>query len=107
MSSLLRTRLIEDLRIRNYSPRTEKVYVRCIALFAKYFRRSPGELNEEHIREYQRYLVEEKKVSWATLNQAVCALRFLYFKDAEEGLAGGPYPVCEAGEATPRGVERF
>jgi hypothetical protein len=37
MSSLLRTRLIEDLRIRNYSEKTIDVYVRCVAGFAKYF----------------------------------------------------------------------
>lgn len=78
MSRLLRTRLIEDLRIRNYSPRTIEIYVRCIAEFAKYFGRSPEELGEGHIREYQRYLVEEKKSSWAHFNQSVCALRFLY-----------------------------
>ena len=80
MSSLLRTRLIEDLEIRNYSPRTVKVYVRCVALFAKHFGRSPAKLTEEHVREYQHYLAEEKKASWTFFNQTVCALRFLYGK---------------------------
>jgi len=61
MASLLRTRMTEDLRIRNYSERTVSIYIRCLALFAKYFGRSPEELNEEHIREYQLYLAEEKK----------------------------------------------
>ena len=37
MASLLRTRLIEDLRIRNYASRTIDIHVRCVALFAKYF----------------------------------------------------------------------
>jgi hypothetical protein len=46
MASLLRSRLIEGLRIRNYSARTVKIYVRCVALFAKYFHRSPEELGE-------------------------------------------------------------
>jgi len=78
MSSLLRTRMVEDLRIRNYSPKTIKVYVRCVALFAKYFRRSPEELGQDEVRKYQRYLVEEKKSSWTFFNQTVCALRFLY-----------------------------
>lgn len=78
MSSLLRTRLIEDLRIRNRAENTIKIYVRCVADFAKYFGRSPEELGAEHIREYQRYLVEEKKASWTSFNQTVCALRFLY-----------------------------
>jgi site-specific recombinase XerD len=80
MGSLLRTRLIEDLRIRNYSKHTIEIYVRCVAEFAKHFGRSPEELGEGEVREYQRFLVEEKKTSWAFFNQSVCALRFLYTK---------------------------
>ena len=49
-----------------------------MALFAKYFNRSPQELGPEEVRKYQHYLVEEKKASWASFNQTVCALRFLY-----------------------------
>ena len=80
MASLLRSRMIEDLRIRNYAQNTVKIYVRCVAAFAKYFGQSPEVLNEGHIREYQLYLVEEKKSSWTFYNQSVCALRFLYRK---------------------------
>jgi site-specific recombinase XerD len=80
MSSILRTRMIEDLRIRNYSERTVEIYVRCVSEFAKHFGQSPEALGEGEIREYQRYLVEEKKSSWAFFNQSVCALRFLYTK---------------------------
>ncbi|MCL4164378.1 UNVERIFIED_CONTAM: hypothetical protein GTU68_016034, partial [Idotea baltica] len=35
-------------------------------------------LGPEQIRELQLYLVNEKKVSWSSFNQAVCGLRFLY-----------------------------
>ena len=80
MSSLLRTRMIEDLRIRNYSEKTIEIYVRCVAEFAKHFGQSPAALDEGEVREYQRYLVEDKKASWAFFNQSVCALRFLYTK---------------------------
>lgn len=76
----LRQRYLEDLRLRNYSPKTLKVYVECVSLFARHFGRSPEQLGPEHIREYQVYLVEEKKCSWARFNQTVCALRFLYGK---------------------------
>ncbi len=48
------------------------------AKFARYFGQSPDRLSDEHIREYQRYLVEDKKCSWSRLNQTVCALRFFY-----------------------------
>jgi len=80
MSSLLRTRMIEDLRIRNYSERTVEIYVRCVSEFAKHFGQSPEAVGQGEIREYQRFLVEEKKASWAFFNQTVCALRFLYTK---------------------------
>ena len=84
MFSLLRTRMIEDLRIRNYSEKTVEIYVRCVSEFAKHFRQSPEVLGEGEIREYQRYLVEEKKSSWAFFNQSVCALRFLYTKTLQK-----------------------
>lgn len=84
MSSLLRNRFVEDLRIRHYAERTIEIYVYCVVMFAKFFGRSPEHLGEEEIREYQRYLVYEKKASWAFFNQTVCALRFLYTKTLGE-----------------------
>jgi integrase/recombinase XerD len=74
----LRRRMLEDLRLRNYSPNTIKVYIRCVPKFAKHFRVSPDRLGPEHIRQYQLFLVEHQKVAWAVFNQTVCALRFFY-----------------------------
>lgn len=74
----LRQRMIEDLRIRNYSPRTIECYTRCVAAFARHFGTSPAELGPEHVRSYQTVLVETKRASWTLFNQTVCALRFLY-----------------------------
>lgn len=76
--SRLRQRMMQDLKIRNLSPRTIQIYIDCVAKFAQYFGQSPDQLSDEHIREYQRYLVEDKKCSWSKLNQTVCALRFFY-----------------------------
>lgn len=74
----LRQRMITDLRIRNYSPRTIERYTECVAAFARYCGKSPAELGPEHIRTYQTFLVETKRASWTVFNQTVCALRFLY-----------------------------
>jgi integrase/recombinase XerD len=74
----LRKRMIQDLRLRNYSPKTIEAYTHCVAAFAKHFGKSPQQLGPPHIREYQIFLVEEKKVAWGTFNQIVCALRFFY-----------------------------
>lgn len=76
--SILRQRMIEDLKIRNYSPRTIEVYVDRVAKFAQYFGQSPEKLGPAEIREFQLFLVETKKSSWAEFNQTVCALRFFY-----------------------------
>ncbi|MFQ5930083.1 MAG: site-specific integrase [Acidobacteriota bacterium] len=78
MSTILRTRMIQDLRIRNYSWHTIDAYIRRVANFAKHFEKSPDLLGREHIREYQVFLMETKKASWGVFIQTVCALRFLY-----------------------------
>jgi integrase/recombinase XerD len=74
----LRQRYLEDLQLRNYSVKTQAVYVECVSLFARHFRRSPEQLGPEEIRAYQLYLIQEKKISWSRFNQTICALRFLY-----------------------------
>jgi integrase/recombinase XerD len=76
--SALRERMIQDMQIRNLSPRTVDCYVYHVRCFAKHFGRSPEQLGPEEVRQYQVHLVREKKASWSSFNQAVCALRFLY-----------------------------
>ena len=75
----LRQRLVDDLRLRNYSPRTIEIYVAHVARFAKHFGRSPDLLGPEEMRAFQLHLLE-RKVSWSQFNQTVCALRFFYGK---------------------------
>jgi site-specific recombinase XerD len=67
-----------DLRVRNFSVRTQKTYLDHVARFARHFGRSPDQLGPEEVRAYLRHLVEERKVSWSLFNQAISALRFLY-----------------------------
>lgn len=73
----LRQRMIEDLQIRNRSPRTIKTYIAHVAHFAAFFRRSPELLGIDEIRAFQVHLIEAG-ASWPRFNQAVCALKFLY-----------------------------
>jgi integrase/recombinase XerD len=73
----LRQRYIDDLRLRNYAPRTIDTYVSQVASFAKHFGRSPELLGPNEVRDFQLHLLE-RRLSWSTFNQAVCALRFLY-----------------------------
>src|SRR5262245_1181292 len=73
----LRQRFIDDLRLRNYARRTIDSYVGQVAAFARHFGRSPDLLGADDVRAYQLHLLQ-RRVSWSSFNQAVCALRLLF-----------------------------
>ena len=93
----LRQRMLEELELRNYSPSTIETYIRCVAEFAQHFGKPPDQLGPEHIREYQLFLVRERKAAWSTFNQHVCALRFFYQTTLgrKEMIEHIPYPRHE------------
>lgn len=78
MTTALRQQMIDDMRVRNFSPHTQKTYVDHVARFANHFGKSPDLLGPKEIRTYQVYLINHKKASWSVLQQSVSALRFLY-----------------------------
>src|SRR6478736_1944782 len=75
--SPLRRRMIEDMTVRNLSPATQRSYVHAVTKFSRFFGRSPDRLGLEDVRAFQVYLVSQG-ISWPSLNQTVCALRFFY-----------------------------
>lgn len=75
--SPLRRRMIEDMTIRNLSPATQRSYLHAVSKFSRYFGRSPDSLGAEDVRAFQVHLVANG-ISWSSLNQTVCALRFFY-----------------------------
>jgi len=76
----LRQRMIEEMRLRNHAPSTQRVYVGAVARSAQHFGRAPDGLGAEHVREYLRFLADEAGVGSSTLRVTSCALRFLYHR---------------------------
>ena len=76
--TVLRQRMTQDMQVRNLSPHTQASYLQQVSLFARYFGTSPDALTPEHIRTYQIYLTNEKKLAPSSIHTAVAALRFLY-----------------------------
>src|SRR5713226_7335155 len=74
----LRTRMTEDMQIRNLAVHTQNTYLLQVALFARHFNKSPELLGPEQIRTYQVYLTNEKKLATSSILTAISALRFLY-----------------------------
>jgi site-specific recombinase XerD len=74
----LRERMIEDIRIRKYSPNTEKGYIAQVEKLTKYHMKSPDSLSTEELRNFLVHLSEEKKVSRSSFTHTISALRFFY-----------------------------
>jgi site-specific recombinase XerD len=74
----LRKRMTETMEMRNYSPKTIRLYVDAVARFARHFGKSPDQLGAEQVRQYLLHIVHEKKQAWASYKQALAALRYLY-----------------------------
>ncbi len=76
--TLLRQRLIEEIILRGYSPRTSEAYVHAVACLANHYHRSPDLLSDEEIRSYLLELHLEGDKARSTLNVAVSGMRFFY-----------------------------
>jgi len=76
--SELRTRMIRDMTLRGFSPRTHEAYLGAVVGLAKYYRRSPDQLTNDEVQAYLAYLIQERKRSWSTCSQVAHAFRFLY-----------------------------
>jgi integrase/recombinase XerD len=76
--SELRTRMIRDMALRGFAPRTHKAYIAAVVRLAKHYHRSPDQLTHEEVQSYLAHLIQERKLSWSTCSQAAHACRFLY-----------------------------
>ena len=73
----LRQRFLDDLRLRNYSPRTIEAYLAAVVKLTRHFHRAPDQLSAEQVRQFQLHLVAQR-VSFSQLNQVTAGLRFFY-----------------------------
>src|ERR1035441_7643644 len=98
----LRQRMIEDLRLRNYSPLTIRSYIEAVADFARHFNKPPDGLGPEHIREYQLHLIDEKKLPWSTLQVRIAGLKFFYTQTLKQGWSAQEVLSLKSGENSRR-----
>ena len=72
-------RVIQAIRVRHYSLRTEEAYVCWIKRFIKFHKnRHPNEMGEPEITQFLTYLATQRHVAASTQNQALSAILFLY-----------------------------
>jgi integrase/recombinase XerD len=59
----LRQRFVEDMQLRGLAPATQRQYLHYVAGFAQFYRTSPEHLDLEAIRQYELYLLHDRKLS--------------------------------------------
>ena len=92
MSTPLRTRMIEDMKVRGFAPGTIRLYTHHIEHYAKYFKQSPARLDLQAVREYEIFLLDERKISPESVNQFVSAAKFLYLTTLEMPWGAEDFP---------------
>jgi site-specific recombinase XerD len=75
--SPLRRRMIEDMTIRKFAPKTQHDYLQRVKNFAVFLGRSPDTASFEDVRRYQLHLTTSG-VGVPSINQTVSTLRFFF-----------------------------
>ena len=75
--SPLRRRMIEDMTIRNFGPKTRHDYIRSVKNLSKFLGRSPDTASNEDVRRFQLHLTSDG-ISAASMNNTVSGLRFFF-----------------------------
>src|SRR5437763_13546782 len=72
--------MLEELQRRNYTADTIRGYIHAVREFAEYFGKSPELMGAEEVREFQLYMIRDKKLALGTVALRMGALRFLFKK---------------------------
>ncbi len=75
--SPLRARMIEDMTVRNFTPDTQREYIRAVKKLAAFLGRSPDTATAEELRTFQLHLTKTGTTP-PTMNATVTALRFFF-----------------------------
>jgi hypothetical protein len=70
----LRDRMIEDMKLHGFSPRTQEGYVGAVRQLAKYWHKPPDQISEEELRQYFLWLMNEKKAARSTCTVALTGI---------------------------------
>lgn len=74
----LRRRMMEDLELAGYSPRTVKSYIDTVRVLAKHYHRSPDLLSDEELRQFFVHLITERKLSRSSITVYLSGIKFFF-----------------------------
>uniref|UniRef100_UPI0035B4BBA3 site-specific integrase n=1 Tax=Zoogloea sp. TaxID=49181 RepID=UPI0035B4BBA3 len=74
----LRQQMIDAMVLRGLAGRTQECYVAVVAQLASYYHCSPDRLDAAQVKAWLLHRISERHLAYATINQAVCAIKFLF-----------------------------
>lgn len=74
----LRQQMIDQMTVRGMAETTKRAYLQAVAGIAKYYRRSPDQINEREVQQYLLHLIRERGLAWSSCNVAANGLKFLF-----------------------------
>jgi integrase/recombinase XerD len=104
--SELRERMSNAMCLRGMAARTQEAYIGALVELAKYSHRSPADLRVEEVQAYLLHLIRDKKLAYASVNQASCAFRFLYRRVLGRPEAGLDIPMAKVPKRLPQILSR-
>ena len=96
----LRTRYLQEMQRRNYSPRTIETYVSCLKRLSIYYNQSPDTISINQVKEYLHHIIVKDQVSTSLINQTISAVKVLH--QGVLGLEWNPIKLIR-----PRGEKRL
>ena len=75
---ILRDRMIEKMKLQNFSAATQESYVYAVSRLARYHNKSPDQLSKQDIRAFLVHLTGKRKLSPNSLTGYCSGLRFFY-----------------------------
>lgn len=74
----LRQQMIDAMVLRGLAGRTQESYVAVVAQLARYYHCSPDRLDAVQVKAWLLHRITERHLAYATVNQAVCAIKFFF-----------------------------
>ena len=74
----LRQRMQDAMILRGFALRTQQSYLAAVIALARHYHASPDTLGGKELQGYLLHLITDKKLAYASVNQAACAFRFFF-----------------------------
>ena len=69
--------MLQEMRVRNYSPNTITTYISLLAALARHFNKSPDLISSDELKDYLFKKIAQDQLSPSAINQIISAFRIL------------------------------